>query len=340
MSEKQQQQDDTQGNQPLAVQETTTPQEIGELSFNVLLSPREIIALSQEQARALMEVVEQQQLYQIVKNRKFLQVEAWQLIGQFTHTRAIPIKLDQIEDDDRIRFRCEVELHNQAGEVVGAGSAEAHNKEEGKARLTENQIASTAQTRAISKAYRNKFAFIAKLAGFEATTAEEMTGSESSSQRSSQASQQAYKPTSQPNAKQASAPPTKASSDAESERSVPTAQEPTEQQPKQPTPNGTATREASQSDSTALKAYIECKEACLEHVDADIFVQAAIGLGYEGKKPSTLTTEELGALLDTCKKLGTKADDPGDEDEPMEPFPTPESEDDNVEQGNNEEAPF
>lgn len=318
MSEQQQQYGNPQETQELAISQSTTPEQIGDMSFDVLLSPREIIAQSQEQAKALMEVVEQQQLYQTVKNRKFLQVEAWQLIGQFTHTKAIPVELEQTDEPDRIRFKCTVELRDRAGDITGGGSAEAHNKEEGKARLTENQIGSTAQTRAISKAYRNKYAFIAKLAGFEATTAEEMTGAEQGTPRTPQA---------QP----------------------PTTQAPAKSQPTtEPNP---PTTEPPQSTPEELKAYIECKEECLTHVNRDEFIETAIGLGYEGKKPSTLTAEELEALLDACMKLKAKADEAAIEDEPMEPFPTPESvegeqsartatEDSDVKQNDDEEAPF
>lgn len=284
-----------------------TPQNIGDMTYDVLLSPREIIAQSQEQAKALMEVVEQMTLYQVVRGRKFLQVEAWQMIGQFTHTRAIPVELEQIDEPDRIRFKCAVELHDRMGNIIGGGSAEANNKEEGKARLTENQIGSTAQTRAISKAYRNKFAFIAKLAGFEAATAEEMTG-----------------------VQQPPATPTQANQ--------PTVQEASQSQPTtEPVP---ATPEQQTPTSEGMKAYITCKEDCLTYVDTETFIETAIGLGYEGKKPSTLTAEELEALLDACIKLRAKADEATIEDEPIEPFPTPTTEETDVEQTDDAETPF
>ena len=312
------QQDDTQGDSSLAVQESTSPGQIGEISFDVLLSPREIIAQSQGQAKALMEVVEQMKLYQVVRQRKFLQVEAWQMIGQFTHTTAIPDEPVQVDDPDRIRYKCTVELRNQQGEIVGAGSAEANSEEEGKSKLTENQIASTAQTRAISKAYRNKFAFIAKLAGFEATTAEEMTGTVSEANGRSGSSQQ-------PPAQQARTQPPTIPPPAESQLT----QEPPPTAPDPPP-----------STPEELKAYIECKEACFEFVDTEIFIETAIGLGYEGKRPSTLTTEELSALLGACKAIKEKADEP-EAEEPIEPFPTPT--DDEVtedEKPTEDEAPF
>lgn len=318
MSEQQPEHNETQRDQALAVQDTTAPQEIGDISFDVLISPREIIAQSQEQAKALMEVVEQMKLYQSVRGRKFLQVEAWQLIGQFTNTRAIPDEPTQIDDPDRIRYKCTVTLKDQAGEIVGSGSAEAHNKEEGKARLTENQIASTAQTRAISKAYRNKYGFVAKLAGFEATTAEEMSGA-----------QQPPAPASKPQPPAAPTPAQEQPQSAEGGRSARTAAEPT---PTATTPP--------QSTPEELKAYIECKEKCLEFVDTDIFIETAIGLGYEGKKPSTLIAEELKALLDACMKLKAKADEP-EPDEPIEPFPTPTNDEEQTdEEPTEDETPF
>jgi hypothetical protein len=52
------------------------------------------------------------------------------------------------------------------------------NKEMSKKGFDEYAIASMAQTRAIGKAYRNKMAFIMKMAGYEATPAEEVPAQE------------------------------------------------------------------------------------------------------------------------------------------------------------------
>jgi len=231
-------------------------------------SLREVINWAQEQATALMEVVDQQNLYQSVRGKKFLQSEAWQLIGNFMHIHAIPVNVEQIVEDDRIRFKCEVELRNDQGMIVGGGSGEAHNKEEGKTRLVENQIGSTAQTRAISKAYRNKYAFIAKLAGFEASTAEETNGNGF------------HETTPETVSPQKAAPPTP--NQASSRISTPI--------PKPPKNNKVTVAD--------FQAY---RDTCLGFVEPETLTKLASELDLDKKRIGDMTRNDLEGLLLSCQ---------------------------------------
>jgi hypothetical protein len=80
------------------------------------------------------------------------------------------VKTRRVEDG----WEATVDLCDRTGRVVGAGSAECLESEKTWKGRDDYARKSMAQTRAIGKAYRNTFGFIAKAAGFEATPAEEM----------------------------------------------------------------------------------------------------------------------------------------------------------------------
>ncbi len=84
-----------------------------------------------------------------------------------------------VEEPKNISVANEVKYSSTArlykgDKVVGVGYAICSSKEALKKSFDEYAILSMAQTRSISKAYRNKIGFIMKLAGFQATPAEEM----------------------------------------------------------------------------------------------------------------------------------------------------------------------
>lgn len=137
-------------------------------------TPNSIIKDAQEQARALMDVVEQQHLYQILKGKKFLNVEAWQLVASFTGLSATVEYSKPLDIEDDLGYEARAIVKDKDGIEVSAGESECRQSERGKQQHSHNQLRSMAQTRAISKALRNKLAFIAVMAGFSPTTAEEI----------------------------------------------------------------------------------------------------------------------------------------------------------------------
>lgn len=137
-------------------------------------TPNSIIEGAQEQARALMDVVEQQHLYQILRGKKFLNVEAWQLVASFTGLSATIEYSRPLDVEDDIGYEARAIVQDKNGNEVSAGESECRKSEKGKQTHSHNQLRSMAQTRAISKSLRNKLAFIAVMAGFSPTTAEEM----------------------------------------------------------------------------------------------------------------------------------------------------------------------
>jgi len=143
------------------------------------LSPREIVEIASEQARVLMDIVEKQKLYEEIKEKKYLYVEGWQTIGAFTRTNALTDWVNPIagHDGETTGYEAKVCLFRD-GQIISAAVMSCGFDDfpcRGKEGSAKHKAAkSAAQTWAESKAYRMKYGYIAKLAGYEATPAEEM----------------------------------------------------------------------------------------------------------------------------------------------------------------------
>ena len=105
-----------------------------------------------------------------------IDVEGWEFAGASTGLSPIVKAVVNESTEKELKYRAEVELLNSKGELVGSGVAICSGKEMtkfGPKWTDEYAVASMAQTRAISKAFRNKLAFLMKMAGYESTPAEE-----------------------------------------------------------------------------------------------------------------------------------------------------------------------
>lgn len=128
-------------------------------------------------AAQLKKIIVEQKLYSNIQGRNFIHSEGWQFCGMSFGIIAIVESLEDLSTDTAVKYRAEVVLKNlTTNKICGRGIAICTNKERGKQQFEEYAIASMAQTRAVSKAYRSVFGFIAKLAGYEATPAEEVEG--------------------------------------------------------------------------------------------------------------------------------------------------------------------
>lgn len=143
------------------------------------LTKFETISLDEagKRARQLQTFLSTNKLIVDIAGKKYVPVEGWQFCGAASGltqivTECAPVAPDQ--DEKEIRYRAVVEIINQNGTVVSRGYAWCSNKEAKKRSFDEYAIASMAQTRAIGKAYRNILSWIVKMAGYEATPAEEM----------------------------------------------------------------------------------------------------------------------------------------------------------------------
>jgi hypothetical protein len=131
-------------------------------------------------AKQLMKVVEQAGLSKTMSGKKYLEVEGWLIIAEVAHVRAIIewVHAWKGADGEVIGYEARAVLHNDVGEVIGAGESscgfDAFPCKGKKGSEVDKAAKSAAQTWAISRALRNKFSFVAKLGGYQAVPAEEM----------------------------------------------------------------------------------------------------------------------------------------------------------------------
>jgi len=111
-------------------------------------------------------------LYAPIAGKNYVMVEGWQFAGGMMGIFPQVKEVKQIEPNT---WMAQVEIiHQKTGQVISTGYALCSKKESKKSSFDEYAILSMAQTRAIGKAYRNIIGWIMKLAGYEATPAEEM----------------------------------------------------------------------------------------------------------------------------------------------------------------------
>lgn len=140
------------------------------------------IAIAQHWATKLIAVVNQCGMATKIGDKQYLNVEGWQVIGEFAGVKPIIEWSKPWVDETNGEYlgyeaRCVIKdrdgVEVASGESLCGFDAFPCRGKDG----SEKQKAarSAAQTWAISRAYRNKFAYIAKLGGYEPTPAEEMT---------------------------------------------------------------------------------------------------------------------------------------------------------------------
>lgn len=124
----------------------------------------------------LKKYIADNKLFQNIQGKEYVNVEAWQYAGACLGLTPVLRKVKDLSDTTEIKYRSKVEIVEiGTGAILGAGLAICSNKEQGRKYYQEYAIASMSQTRAVGKAYRNILGFLVRLAGYEATPAEEMT---------------------------------------------------------------------------------------------------------------------------------------------------------------------
>lgn len=178
----------------------------GEL--NVMGKPKEMLKHVQEVSELLMQVVVKQKLYQDIGGSRHIEVPAWQFAGHFFGITARITYCEPYIDDitGAAGFKAKADavksLPNGTQITISSGEALCLNNEAnwsdrpeydwktvpgmGRTKVPTGemikvpsfQLMSMAQTRAMGKVLSNVLRFVAVLAGFSATPAEEMTGDE------------------------------------------------------------------------------------------------------------------------------------------------------------------
>jgi len=137
-------------------------------------------------AQQLANLVEERHWFATVQGKKYLEVEAWQFIGfqaninaDIEYTRAVTNEAGEVVAYESKAVLTRNGLPFSSGIMeCGMDSFPTRGKQ---GREKDKAAQSASQTWAISKAYRNRLSFIAKMAGYEPTPADEMRQTEASS---------------------------------------------------------------------------------------------------------------------------------------------------------------
>lgn len=142
--------------------------------------PALVIQKATRMADALMNVVRSKGLSKRIGPKDYLLVEAWTCLGSLVGVFPRTVWSRELDNG----YEARVEAVTQSGAVVGAAEASCTRDEKNWANRDAYALRSMAQTRAMGKALRMPLGFIAVLAGFEATPAEEMPDDSGATPRS------------------------------------------------------------------------------------------------------------------------------------------------------------
>jgi hypothetical protein len=160
-------------------QDVAVYQAAGEVSPYV--NPQQEVARAHEMAKVLQDVVKQANLSKSFSKggKEHLFFEAWQTIGRFFNCAPeIEWSRPIMHNDKVVGWEARAVVRNTGGNVIASAESMCAKDEPNWASRPAYAIRSMAQTRASSKALRQAFAWVAVLAGYAPTPAEEMDGVE------------------------------------------------------------------------------------------------------------------------------------------------------------------
>lgn len=148
-----------------------------------VILPEKIVEDASHKAKLLKQIVEQAGLAKRIGNnpRPYLQVEGWQTIGQFYGLTAACLDdsgrelVEPVEINGCKGFKARAVVRRiDNNEIVGGAEAYCLTDEPRWAKANTYALASMAQTRAISKAFRLMLSWVVVLAGYDPTPADEV----------------------------------------------------------------------------------------------------------------------------------------------------------------------
>lgn len=136
--------------------------------------PEAQLEYAQKAARALMKRVEAKKRKVIMNGRQYLEFGDWQTLGRFFGA-TVGIERSSVVERSGILVGYEARaIVYQHGAIISSAEALCLRSEKNWAKRDEYAIKSMAQTRASAKALRNAFGWVAELAGYASTPADEM----------------------------------------------------------------------------------------------------------------------------------------------------------------------
>jgi len=143
--------------------------------------PEAQLEYAHKAAKALMKRVEQKPKKLILNGKQYLEYGDWQTLARFFGATVGSHDTVRIVRDNKFYgYESKATVH-QHGEVISSAEASCLVDEANWRSKPEFQLKSMAQTRASAKALRNAFGWVAELAGYASTPAEEMDGVKDSS---------------------------------------------------------------------------------------------------------------------------------------------------------------
>ena len=143
--------------------------------------PDEQLAFAAKAARALMSVVSQKAKPVMIRGEQYIEFGDWQVLGRFygatvavEWTKSL-IQMTGPGKDLVTGYEARAVVYRN-GEIISAAEAMCLRDERNWKDRDEFMLKSMAQTRASAKALRNAFGWVAELAGYKSTPAEEMEG--------------------------------------------------------------------------------------------------------------------------------------------------------------------
>jgi len=159
---------------PAIVEETT---ELPAVMEGMLMdSPKDVLDDASVAAKALIDMVKKTKQSIKIGGGEHLRYEAWMTVARFYGCVPKTGEAEPIEINNVFGFKARATVVNRDGQEISGAEAYCMADEPNWKNKPLFQLASMAQTRAGGKALRNVFAWVAVLAGYQATPAEEMSG--------------------------------------------------------------------------------------------------------------------------------------------------------------------
>jgi hypothetical protein len=138
--------------------------------------PQAQLDYAQKAAKALMQRVQSKPKQVIIGGKTYLEFGDWQTLARFFGATVGVEWTKPIERNGKLEGYEARAIVYQHGETISAAEASCMKVERNWAGRDEFAVKSMAQTRASAKALRNAFGWVAELAGYSSTPAEEMDG--------------------------------------------------------------------------------------------------------------------------------------------------------------------
>lgn len=142
----------------------------------VTMQPAEVVEQATVAAQTLKKVLESKSKKVLINGEQYLEFEDWQTLGRFYGYTVAATETTEIWREGKlIGFAAKAVVY-QSGQIASNAEASCMRDEPNWKTRPEFMLKSMAQTRACAKALRNVLAWVAVLAGYKPTPAEEMDG--------------------------------------------------------------------------------------------------------------------------------------------------------------------